>query len=163
MVFCATCHDPGLHKASGVENYALRLPVPILCRKCHAEDRRMSRPEHGIAIRRAHLVEHEDGTDARGLDRLTRACLGCHDGSAAAEHKAPAVLDGSHPIGSVYDESSREGRLSHLRPKADLPPEVQIPGDKVSCVSCHSPFSKKEHFVTVTVELSELCRSCHAM
>lgn len=164
-VVCATCHDPGQHKSGGIQRAALRLRAPDLCRECHAESRQMNRIEHGIALGRAHFTSEGVRLSARGIDAVTRECVGCHDGSVAAERVAEVRINlrGSHPVGTTYDLSSRAGRKGHLRPKQELPAEVQLVQGTVGCQSCHSPYSRDEAMVTQPMQDSQLCRSCHDM
>lgn len=164
-VECGTCHDPGKHESGGVRGDALRMAAPELCRECHAEGEQKSRVEHGIAVGRAHFTGKSLRPSAYGVDGMTRECLGCHDGSVAAERSETPVIGqrGSHPIGRVYDENSRAGRKGHLRPRQELPEAVQLVGDAVGCTTCHSPFSREPDMVTAPMKDSRLCTACHAM
>ncbi|MFO1078075.1 MAG: cytochrome c3 family protein [Planctomycetota bacterium] len=164
-VECATCHDPGKHESGGVRGAALRLPGPDLCRECHREGEQKSRVEHGIAVGRAHFTSSGVRLTSYGIDAMTRECMGCHDGSVAAERSETPVIGqkGSHPIGRVYDEGSRAGRKGHLRPRQELPGEVQLVGDSIGCQTCHSPYSRLPDMVTAPMKDSRLCTSCHAM
>lgn len=165
-VTCTTCHDPGAHYGQGVLGSALRLPTERLCRTCHEESRTMTPVEHGIAVGRAHFAPTSPQFASGGLDTLSRDCVGCHDGSVAKGH-GPELPIGdaasSHPVGVRYEPNSRSGRKSHLRPRQSLPPQVQLPGDTVGCVSCHTPYSGDAAMLTVPIKLSALCFACHDM
>lgn len=164
-ITCATCHDPGQHKSGGARRDALRLPAPDLCRECHDESDVATRAEHAIAVGRAHF----DGRNARlsvhGVDAITRECLGCHDGSVAAAQGGETKIDlrGSHPVGRRYDESSRSGQRSRLRPRQSLPHDVRLAGGTVGCQTCHSPYSREADMLTAPMVESGLCRACHDM
>lgn len=168
-IACATCHDPGAHSGGTIRNHALRLPAPDLCRQCHDEPTttaggaRISRAEHGIALGRAHFATQSVQLSSYGIDAISRACLGCHDGSVAREHRVSTDAQSNHPIGRPYDPNSRGGRKGHLRPRTELPSNVQLPGDTVGCSSCHSPFSTDKAMLTQPIHMSQLCYSCHAM
>lgn len=165
-ITCTTCHDPGAHTGEGVRGAALRMPVQRLCRSCHTEAPTMTPAEHGVAMGRAHFVTARGAFADERLDALSRDCVGCHDGSVARGHgpEAPIADDASsHPVGVPYDPTSRAGRKSHLRPRQSLPPQVQLPGGAVGCVSCHSPFAGGAAMLTVPIRMSALCFACHDM
>lgn len=125
----------------------------------------MNRVEHGIAIGRAHLIGSRVRLSSYGVDEITRECMGCHDGSVAAERSTSIVAGqrGSHPVGTTYVETPFRGRKGQLRPKRELPEDVQLARDTVGCQSCHSPFSREESMLNATMRNSQLCLSCHDM
>ena len=125
----------------------------------------MTRVEHGIAIGRAHLSGTRVRISAYGVDEITRECMGCHDGSVAAERATSVVAGqrGSHPVGVVYSDTQFRGSKGQLRAKRELPDDVQLAQDRVGCQSCHSPFSREEAMLNAPMRNSQLCLTCHAM
>ncbi len=70
-------------------------------------------------------------------------------------------LKGNHPVGVVYDPTLiRRGRLV-VRPFGDLPPQVDLPGGKVGCTSCHSIYNHTDNLLVIPNQGSRLCLTCH--
>jgi len=146
------------------------------CAKCHGRaGHRSASSTHWIAVQVAHLPG--DRADPRGgsslLDTGTRRCLSCHDGASAIEsknvtpwtHSRGYVGDKrrSHPVGVLYGDPSRPKDLSPLRPASSLPQGVALPDGKVGCISCHNLYAGTRHLLTVPIQGSELCLTCHDM
>jgi len=179
---CSTCHSE-LPAASGARGYALRdfdeatADAADFCRKCHTDDGVAgSKAVHWLAVQVAH-VKAEDGRSAGAaagqLDATSRRCLGCHDGVSAsdssyatAENRGPGDLGDprrNHPIGVPYPSQRLRGHSSRFKPATGLPKEVRLPGGGVGCSSCHNLYSKDPKKLTVPVEGSRLCFTCHDM
>jgi len=98
--------------------------------------------------------------------------LECHDGVNAPEARYQTPWDrrvGStgdnrrnHPIGVRYPRMGRARAEVPLRPVAQLPASVLLPNDSVSCLSCHDLYSREDYLLTVPIEGSKLCLTCHA-
>ena len=180
-ITCLTCHTDILdeRKESGprLRDFEWQTAEPTeFCTKCHGQTgQRNARSMHWLALGVAHISS--DPADARAggrvLDTHTRQCLSCHDGVIATEsknvtpwtHSRGYSSDGhrNHPIGVRYDRLSRPKDLSPLRPASMLPQEVTLPDWKVGCVSCHNLYAQERHLLTVPIEGSELCLTCHDM
>ena len=64
-----------------------------------------------------------------------------------------------HPIGLKYDRSQRKS--SNLRPRAELPTAIRLPGGVVGCGSCHSVYSGEPKKLVLPMQKSRLCLACH--
>lgn len=99
-----------------------------------------------------------------GLVRMSsRQCMGCHDGSIGthADVGLTSTLGGSHPVEMDY-ESARLSRPSTLVPAVLLPRAVSLDNGRVTCTSCHDVESTQPKHLSVTMEGSALCQTCHA-
>lgn len=113
------------------------------------------------------LSSHEEAE----IDELTLQCLNCHDGVYATGHlirmrngaaRGAGSIDhihGGHPIGMDYGKLAFRGR--NLKRPDQLPPEIVLASGKVGCLSCHNPANPEGHHMTVAMEHSTLCFSCH--
>jgi len=176
-VGCLTCHgdelaDHGLtgRPASGLH---LRRTPGALCASCHTPlQGPQNGRDHALLGRRAHLApSSDDGHGAVGLDRESRGCLGCHDGStasAAAVHEggrgrnllgAARALSGEHPVGIEYD-GLRGWQRGSLRPPSSLPSAVRLFDGRVGCGSCHSVYAPGPGLLVRQGDRN-LCLSCH--
>lgn len=178
---CLTCHEklPSLdgtgpaHLRGVDENTA---DVSEFCRKCHAVgNRRTAASMHWMAVPRAHMMPGANRPNGLGsmLDSASRQCLGCHDGVNAVEsinsiggHGGSvwfADRSRNHPIGIAYPKrANRSGKLP-LRQANLLPPEIELPEGKVSCVSCHDLYGTDRKLLTIPISGSQLCFACHQM
>jgi predicted CXXCH cytochrome family protein len=180
-ITCLTCHSeiPGIGAES---NPRLRdldggyTSGADFCGRCHRiVDEGSARSVHWLALRRAHLgVDSASAVKGgRALDHYSQACLTCHDGVNASESANAARFGGmhadlgdkgkNHPVGVPYRSVDRPSYLSRLRPASLLPTEVALPGGDVSCISCHDLFGDQQHLLTVPIEGSQLCLTCHEM
>lgn len=82
----------------------------------------------------------------------SRACLGCHDGTAAGA----VSLHASHPVERVYADAWME-RRADLR--AIPARELVLAKGLVTCATCHDGASSHPHHTAVPPE--GLCRGCH--
>ena len=104
----------------------------------------------GLADRFRAFVLGDEAEAATGpvqdaLDRLSRGCMVCHDGTGARgvplkAAGSPLQIRGirtvNHPVGMDYAAAAAR-RPRGLRAPASLPPEVRLVDGKVGCVSCH--------------------------
>lgn len=125
-----------------------------------------------------------------GLDKASRACMQCHDGSIAGHvannasrstNRFGSLLATSHPVGMDYDRSVQNKPHEYKR-AASLDPNITLVDGKVSCISCHeikqdSAQGRSTNLVsysaktacnstpqlTIENKYSKLCLSCHAM
>ena len=70
---------------------------------------------------------------------------------------------GNHPVGVRYPLGAGRDSGVSFRPAGLLPEQVRLPGGVVSCVSCHDLYAPERHLLTVSLDGSALCFTCHAM
>lgn len=179
-ITCLTCHE-ALPSLNGTNAPNLRGSSPedsgrlAFCANCHADtSRRGLGNMHWTVTGVAHVRSMGDGHRSAGsLDGYSRQCLGCHDGVSASDYGftvgenlgAPGAVDlrHTHPVGVPYKRIGSKNRNARLRPAALLPREVPLPAGRVSCVSCHNLYASDRFRLTVPVENSHLCFTCHDM
>ncbi len=188
-ITCFTCHTaiqlgteysgPGLRDFDSEAAQATRREGPVFnrfCAKCHSRgERRSSGSMHWLGFGVAHVLSHRKNhrDDGRTLDSHTRQCLSCHDGASATESTSttpwsrPRGYLGdhrvNHPVGVRYGSLSRPKDLAPLRPVSLLPRGVALPDGKVGCISCHNLYAGEKYLLTVPIQGSELCLTCHDM
>ncbi|MFH0980424.1 MAG: cytochrome c3 family protein [Planctomycetota bacterium] len=180
-ITCLTCHRqlPPLEGAAQayLRDFFEEDAEPLeFCRKCHSDDTgRSAAALHWLAVGEAHVDDEATGSRRSGgpLDPESRRCMGCHDGVNAVE--AQNTTGGgrgvgdlgdrsrNHPVGVRYPEHTTRNRTVPLRPMSLLPNEIRLPDGKVSCVSCHDLYATDRDRLTVPIERSALCFSCHEM
>lgn len=179
-ITCATCHETlpsfetvGEFNLRGIESGVTDRRA--FCIQCHrGGDQRSASSMHWMAMGQAHINPDADRAKPSygTLDAESRRCLGCHDGVNASEHANAPLAAGmgyigdrqrSHPIGVPYRSMSRQRMSGPLRPKSLLPDAVRLPGGSVSCVSCHNLYAGEPHLLSVPIEGSQLCLTCHEM
>lgn len=172
-VTCSTCHD--IHAAAAnngaIPRKFLRRSIigPDFCSICHTRDATTG------ARHRVGVVHMKFTADQQGgpLDKISRMCLSCHDGSVGAlgdvevrsgSWKHGVALSrydpqGSHPIGVKYQRAF--ARRGGFRPPGSLDPAIKLVDGKVSCRSCHDLYSKEQALLVVSNAGSRLCLGCH--
>jgi predicted CXXCH cytochrome family protein len=177
---CTTCHE-SLPALSGRGGAKLRGAAGSsadpgqFCARCHAGPLASGASGmHWMAMSRAHVsASHSDRVGGYGdLDADSRRCLSCHDGVTAREttyqtgtgHVAMSLGSRArnHPVGIPYRAMGRE-RGEKLRVAQALPKAVRLPEGRVSCVSCHNLYSPEPNRLSVPIDGSALCLSCHEM
>ena len=180
-ITCTTCHA-GLPDLGGPKGAPLRgggngsADPQRFCSNCHSEDgQRTAAGMHWLALPRAHMMPETDRSSAGSglLDAESRRCLECHDGVTAGESAYQTKWnrgDGAigdkqrnHPVGVRYSFAPSRPTDSRLRPPSMLPPVVRLPGGNVSCLSCHNLYGREPNRLTVPIEGSALCFTCHDM
>ena len=179
-ITCLTCHkrlpSPGGAGGPSLNDFDGGATYPgEFCAKCHDRaGERSAASMHWLAVGVAHVVREEGGVRHAGVpDAESRKCLACHDGVSASDRSSTTPLNrglGSlgdksrnHPVGVEYPEHPTPGAAVRLRPASSLPARVRLPGGRVSCVSCHDLYSAGRHRLSVPVEESTLCFTCHDM
>jgi len=178
-ITCLTCHTqiPTDARDPSLRDFESTPAEPIeFCARCHCRPvEQTAGSMHWLAIGVAHVsgpqttLHQENGV----LDTHTRQCLSCHDGATASESKNTTRRTGSigsvndngrnHPVGILYDDIGRDDDLSPLRPASMLPQEVPLPGGRVACISCHNLYAHEPYLLTVPIDGSALCFTCHDM
>ncbi|MBI4716981.1 MAG: hypothetical protein HY763_04195 [Planctomycetes bacterium] len=184
-ITCLTCHA-ALPSADAEGGWSLRDSRTGenhgagFCVKCHgAGDSFAARSAHWQAMPRAHVRADADAeADSAGVggyvDAESRQCLSCHDavnaGDASTTTPSAMASFGSvgdprrnHPIGVRYPMHARRGSDVPFRHASQLPREIRLPGGQVSCVSCHNLYAGTPKLLSVPVERSILCMTCHQM
>ncbi len=131
---------------------------------------------HWLAMPRAHIMGEADDvrSSASGLlDRSSAECLECHDGVTAPDaayetswNRGGGYLGDkgrNHPIGVRYPHAGTRHVEVPLRPAAVLPESVRLPNGMVGCLSCHDLYGSGPKRLTVPIEGSRLCMTCHQM
>lgn len=184
-ITCLTCHeqipaaariaDPRLRDVDD-EQLDQRSPLAgrdytEFCTHCHTDRNRSQASEaHWMGVAVAHVKPTSGGLGGGLLDTESRRCLECHDGVSASEALnmtgaargvGMADISTNHPIGVRYPSAPKRGSGTRYRPASLLPKEVLLPGGAVSCVSCHNLYATSKNHLTVPIEGSELCFTCH--
>ena len=177
-ITCLTCHveipagmggsDPRLRRVESQEALPGRF-----CATCHHQSApRNDRSVHRLALGVAHVGSGSANLITGGpLDSHSLQCLSCHDGASATDsaNMTPGTpqrgyLDGehhNHPVGVRYQRPSRAKDASPLHPASLLPRQVNLPDGKVSCISCHNLYAGSRYLLTVPIQGSRLCLTCH--
>ncbi len=180
-ITCLTCHRmlPSLDGEGGVQlrgSHVEALNPSGFCMNCHNSDgRRSTANMHWLALRRAHLGSGAiRSPEFRGLlDADSRRCMECHDGVNAVEsrfgtgwNRGPGYVgnkERNHPVGVRYPVGTAHGTRTRFRPLRQLPKEIRLPRGNVTCVSCHNLYAGDRDLLSVAIEGSALCFTCHAM
>lgn len=174
-ITCLSCHYQ-LPSLRGTSNPRLRGDAGAgkagseFCASCHSvSNDRSAAGMHWTAVRVAHVRPDTHGSDNRGglLDAESRRCLSCHDGVSAGESTNPTASSSrgfedmrrNHPVGVTYGDQGRGRTL--LRSAQLLPERVRLPDGKVSCVSCHDLYETERNRLSVSMDKSRLCLTCH--
>jgi predicted CXXCH cytochrome family protein len=174
-ITCITCHE-GFPTAERFGAGTLRGDAnsAAFCVSCHTErGPKTGAGMHWRAVSQAH--PGSETAESRGLAgaAISHSCLECHDGVSASDagHETTDGRSGgfvgdrsrNHPVGVHYPPSGTRGVEVPLRPASLLPKSIRLPDGKVSCVSCHDVYGRGEHKLTVPIEGSRLCMTCHVM
>ncbi len=181
-ITCTTCHLslPPLNGNGGTRlreaNTASSEPRAF-CMNCHRDSSgRSAVTAHWMAVPKAHILRasfQDNSSSGIAIDGASRDCLSCHDGVSATDAGHETGLSrGSgyfgdkgrnHSIGVRYPHAGKRRAEVPLRPAAALPDTVRLPGGVVSCVSCHDLYQPDKYRLSVPIEGSRLCLTCHEM
>lgn len=177
-VGCVTCHAIG--NRSGAQSHGgLRggITGSAFCAQCHdpVSGRRVDL--HAMMLGQAHLEWRNGPVSASrparpGIESDSAKCLVCHDGSVARDigHEDPVGLIGtagslgvsaSHPVDVAYRVSNPAHADGPLVSIAALDDRVRLFDGRVTCGSCHSPYSPERNHIVMSNLGSRLCLSCH--
>ncbi len=177
-ITCSTCHDiHGPYKDPfGEVTHFLRRQVTGVrfCISCHsAQNILEGKIGHTMALERVHYKPKYYVFDgAMSVDPVSAECLSCHDGSIGSRsdvgvgywrHSVDFFSQdrGVHPIGVNYRRAAMKDRK--LRPPEALPSEIRLVDGKVSCISCHDPYSSRPMRLSMDNRGSRLCGGCHLL
>lgn len=103
------------------------------------------------------------------IDSFSFGCLSCHDGTNSPGHDVDFKNSGrgdysgnnrrSHPIGMHYGSASYAN--NQLQRLENLNRNMILIDGRVGCLTCHNPFNRQSPYLTVTMDRSSLCFSCH--
>lgn len=177
---CTTCHlaipNSGASSGARLREAADASSNPrAFCMNCHRDSSgRTAATAHWMVVPTAHILrESFEDHSIRGsaIDGASRDCLACHDGVSAldAGYKTGlgrgsgnfSDMGRNHPVGVPYPRSGTRRVEVPLRPEAALPETVRLPGGLVSCVSCHDLYHSDKNRLSVPIEGSGLCLTCH--
>ncbi|NOG53760.1 MAG: hypothetical protein HND57_05445 [Planctomycetes bacterium] len=124
----------------------------------------------------------EDWAFASDLDMVSQTCMACHDdlnapsgtGDAGPQWAVRGTGEiiggsfsvpgaGSHPVG-VRMDGLGSNRLGAMEVKSGFElrgSDMQLVDGMVSCVTCHSLYSRQSNLLVMSNERSQLCFSCH--
>jgi len=192
-ITCVTCHDvhkPYINELTGEHTYFLRREPAgkAFCLACHSSDEALRQimlvsaangvgqtqktVSHRPAMDRSHGFARFDVLDpSTGLDKLSVACLDCHNdpgsvpkttlGSGIWRHAIEGI-GLSHPVGvDYYNATMRTKDLVGIK---DLDPRIKLFDGKMGCCTCHDPYSPGDGQGLVIGErdsFQNLCFACH--
>ena len=136
---CLTCHDCSSGRC------VLRKELPALCWSCHDCTQGMA-----CIIGVVHMG------DSPHLEQLSSSnCLACHDGSVGKLifYEKAGISGSRHRIGMSYSEN---GKLKHVTDR-----RVVFINGRVTCISCHNPYTRGKKKVVKSNSGSALCLTCH--
>ena len=172
-VTCLTCHDVPQESGSASRAYFLRRDVEgtAYCAACHDSTSPAARDQHASMGLRAHGGVASLQPTPSPLDAESAGCMTCHDGAVArdgevwvgggaASGRGPTIGQ-THPVGVDYADAARND--SELAPSGPRDALVRLFEGKVSCGSCHSPFSSQPNLLVLSNQDSALCLQCHRL
>lgn len=181
-VTCLTCHQDTIaahQRATETNGYMLRADATILCFACHQTTALDRKSQHVSAVGQAHPPTAWKQPAGRTPDKApgrfawapdsSRSCLGCHDSSIASDGFPEVGLGvaagghaGNHPVDVTYTDLTARGDRT-LTPRYLVDSRVQLPGNNVTCTSCHNLYSPRRALLVMSNQGSALCLSCHAL
>lgn len=146
---CSTCHE--VH--SGLSNL-LREDTPLKewCLKCHDINYFATMKDRGDSLIGIAHIDANMKPVYEPYDPYSMSCFACHD------EQGNILGTSNHPIGMTYGHSTG---LSNYRPITEIPLNIDLPRDQVSCISCHSGYSDNHGELNWSMEESGLCFQCH--
>jgi len=159
---CSSCHNIHEGKAGLIRGDKTG---KAMCLSCHQNSFFVEMADRGISLQRIGHLSAKTSQLKRELDAYSVQCLDCHMGNGDGPRinvDTRGVMRHSggvnHPIGSNYEKASRTGLYKAY---SQLRNGINLPGGKVSCVSCHVGYSKKHGALVMSNKGSALCLECH--
>lgn len=153
---CSTCHDfhgnsRGLVRdaRSGKE----------FCLACHHAVFFAAMADHGVSITRSGHLNAGTGGIFKA-DPYSFKCVTCHAGKLATHkdkgHTRRFTNAASHPVGTRYADAMRYGGYRNIETLND---DIILPNGRLSCVSCHRPYTARHGAPPRTQ--GSICTECH--
>jgi len=159
---CSSCHNVHEGKAGLIRGDKIGKEM---CLSCHDSSFFVQMADKGVSLHQIGHLSAKTSQLKRELDPYSIQCLDCHMSSGDAPQvqvDSQGVLRHSggvnHPVGSDYEKASRSGVYKSI---SQLRNGINLPGGKVSCVSCHIGYSKKHGALVMSNTGSALCLECH--
>ncbi len=130
-ITCVTCHDCTQNTCP------LRLQKEEMCQVCHDCSQGMA-----CVIASAHMGSASD------IEIHIKDCLACHDGMLAGGVGGPeGHIDVYYMAGKKFN--------------AALDRRIILIDGRVTCISCHDPYSSEPKRLVMSNHRSRLCLECH--
>jgi predicted CXXCH cytochrome family protein len=182
-------HDFSAWPSTGADDYSNSGQI---CKPCHTphnatstsvSDRLWNHTLSTVSYK-LHTISSSSAGGVTELDRQSRLCLGCHDGTVALDSFGGAInptggkmvgkanfkadLSNDHRLGieAVFDANNPDPALHTLdEVQAKLPLATMGTGDQlkwvVSCMTCHDPHMSQSKMLRIDNTGSALCFTCH--
>jgi hypothetical protein len=177
-VACTTCHLDSFtaHAAATADHPLLRgdaSPGASFCNQCHTAADLTAHGQHPRAMAQAHFGWLKSGFPGTPTQAKLLAgdgvytCLSCHDGTIASDQygglggSSSGKTRTSHAVAVNYQAAQTHGTTANLLPATMVDHRVLLPNGQVTCLSCHSLFSREAGLLVVRNDHSLLCSSCH--
>lgn len=131
-MICITCHDCISGKC------VLRETPERICQACHDCTQGMA-----CMVGVAHMGSSSN------IEALAAACLTCHDGTMGKS----VNIEGGHKVNMFY---ILKKDFNVIRDK-----RVILVRGKVTCISCHNPYSSERARLVMSNGSGQLCLTCH--
>ncbi len=172
---CSTCHithpeAPQINHATTPGHGQLRVNTrgAAFCTYCHAQDFFDRMADGGGSLLVSGHLDGGSSLEELGVDPFSLQCMTCHDdkgdtiGAPVRVGRGNIVRHSSgntnHPIGTDYRQAANFGGY---RPIEQLAPNIELPNDQLSCISCHRGYSSNHGALITARQGSDLCFQCH--
>lgn len=168
-VNCTTCHQDSFaaHLQATTGNPILRGAGTGMsfCNECHTGGSLSSQGQHPHAMAQAHFGWIKGGPAATTprYDGVN-TCLSCHDGTIASDQfggNDPTKQLTNHSVGVDYHAAFLQPAKAALAPAVTIDHRVMLTNGQVTCMSCHSLFSREAGLLVIRNDNSALCGTCH--
>lgn len=146
---CSTCHS--IHQDGHAPLRVAERGISF-CTYCHQQDFFDQMIDAGLSLFTSGHLSALTEYQSEQTDPFSIQCLGCHMEQGDSQ-STPEKWE-NHPVRVRYQCLS-------CRPEEELPAAILIPGNNVSCVSCHQGYSQNHGAMVVSMEGSGLCLGCH--
>lgn len=163
---CLNCHPRSVptHKLAAPEHMSENLPLDsngrMACMTCHIcegetcilrkNTRELCTACHDCTQGMACMIGVVHMGSPSEIEALVRNCLACHDGVMGNRNIS---VPGDHPVDIFYIKSKNFKIVTDTR--------VLFVGGKVTCISCHNPYSTEKARLIKSNARSALCLTCH--
>jgi len=118
----------------------------------------------------ASYFSQKGGFGESGLDKVSRKCLNCHDGTKATNiavknADAPYQISGyrteNHPVGMSYNYYANR-KPGEYKPRQFLNRDIRLVDGKVTCISCHKLIQDLPQGIRITRLSRDRRKGCTA-